>query len=158
MSSMRGKWSRPSLSERFEALCIPEPNSGCWIWLGKLNPYGYGVIVRFNELTDLAHRVSLELIGRKASKGQLVCHRCDNRSFVNPEHLFVGSHADNSRDMAAKGRAATGERNSRTKLTINQVLEIKRSSLSSKDLSAMYGVCQKTVRNYKSGATWRRVR
>ena len=93
--------------DRFLGLCEPEPNSGCWLWLGRKLPHGYGGF-RIGSMVDgtrrmeLAHRVSHRLFKGAASK--YVLHHCDTPSCVNPEHLFLGSQADNIQDMKLKGR------------------------------------------------------
>jgi hypothetical protein len=81
----------------------PVPESGCWLWLGSLNLKGYGRLM-IKKKSVLAHRFSWEHHNGPISKGLLVCHKCDTPSCVNPDHLFIGTHADNLRDMRNKGR------------------------------------------------------
>jgi hypothetical protein len=93
---------RPSLREKFMAKAHPEPNTGCWLWTGALTKGGYGKMGVDGVTTD-AHRLSWEL-HRGDTGGHFVLHRCDIRCCVNPDHLFLGTHADNMLDMVAKGR------------------------------------------------------
>ncbi len=87
---------------RFHEKYIPEPNSGCWLWVGSM-VYKYG---SFNYLDKSyrAHRVSYKMFVGDIPEGMLVCHRCDVRSCVNPNHLFLGTFYDNYHDMLTKGR------------------------------------------------------
>jgi hypothetical protein len=84
--------------------------SGCWIWIGKLTPQGYGRSSKdySNTRTSGAHRLSFETYRVPILEGQHVCHVCDIRCCVNPQHLWVGTHADNMRDRTEKGRGTKG--------------------------------------------------
>ncbi len=100
---------RKDARQRIFDLCIPEPNSGCWLWTGALGNNGYGRIgVGFKNEgtrgTGQAHRVSYETFVGVVPGGMDVCHRCDVRSCVNPDHLFIGTRLDNVHDMMRKKR------------------------------------------------------
>lgn len=102
---------RIPLSERLDRLIIPEPNSGCWLWLGAVTgpskaPYP-AIKIRCDGVPKMkkAHRVVYEHLREKIPDGALLCHRCDNTYCVNPDHMFIGSHSDNNNDMLKKGRS-----------------------------------------------------
>jgi len=100
----------------------------CWEWQAGGNGRGYGRI-KINRRTESAHRVSWEIYHRKEIPGGLyICHKCDNTRCVNPRHLFIGTQLDNVRDCIEKGRvgACRGEDNYRSKLTADEVIEIRR--------------------------------
>jgi hypothetical protein len=83
--------------------------TGCWNWGGCVGAHGYGVIDAEGR-RKRAHRVALRLSGVEVPDDLVVMHSCDNRRCVNPAHLSVGTFADNTHDMIAKGRALTGDR------------------------------------------------
>lgn len=100
--------SNPAL---IEDRSIPVPFSGCWLWTSSIDTSGYGHL-RYGGRVDKAHRVSWMASYGAIPEGMFVCHKCDVRSCVNPDHLFLGTTTDNMRDMMRKGRGlkARGER------------------------------------------------
>lgn len=101
------KPSRILSKHDLEQMYIPEPNSGCWLWLLATNANGYGV-VHFRGASRLAHRVSMLLFRGEVPDGMAVLHQCDTPSCVNPDHLRFGTMQDNQSDMARKRRGSKG--------------------------------------------------
>lgn len=141
------------LRERFERQFIPEPNSGCWLWIGALCGRGYGTIKDEHRVMRRATRVSWELHYGPIPDGLCILHKCDNPVCVNPEHLFPGTNADNTRDMFAKGRTHD-MRGRNAKLTPSQVLAIKNDGRAGTEIAAQYGVSAATISNIRLGKRW----
>jgi|SRR6516162_789086 len=100
------------LIDRFFHQCIPEPNSGCWIWTGTTtwHPRKGSDVLTYGRIRVAgpqlyAHRVAWELFCSEIPAGLKVLHKCDNTLCVNPDHLFLGTQRDNIYDCELKGRA-----------------------------------------------------
>lgn len=150
-----------TLREAFEQRISPEPNTGCWLWVGSVSDHGYGALrpkpVNGRSPRVLAHRFSWELHRGPIAAGLCVCHRCDNRLCVNPDHLFLGTVQENNADMLAKGRHAHGERAPSARFTDADVAEMLRRYLGGerqKSIAASFG----TVASVVSHAMRRRAR
>ncbi len=142
----------------FTEAYIPEPNSGCWLWLGHITQYGYG-----GSLTDpndkkkriLAHCISWTLHFGKIPDGLFVLHRCDTKACVNPNHLFLGTKKDNTHDAMKKGRLAFGERNGQAKITKEVARAIKESTDSITETAIKFGLSYRHVHDIMTGRRWR---
>lgn len=135
---------------------------GCWEWIGLLKPNGYGWF-SIGKRPINAHRMAWELTHGAIPPKTNVCHRCDNRRCVNPDHLWLGTQSENLLDMWRKGRGVSrpnpkrGEENYQAKLSWNDVRFIReqRGKLSQRTLAKMFGVCQQTVCEAQKGLTWK---
>lgn len=147
-----GRW--PSLKERMAAKTIAGPN-GCLLWVGVSNTRGYGE-VRHQLKKYETHRLAWELANGPIPPGLFVCHRCDVRLCINPDHLFLGTHAENMADMKAKGRAfrPLGEGNGKAKLNRARVDHIRMSGLGAVALARIHGVSESLIYKLRRGEGW----
>lgn len=144
---MTGK--RLPVKERLLNKTIKTTN-GCWLWSGYRNPMGYGQIY-YKGRVPLAHHVSYEVhIG--PLDGKQVLHKCDNPAFINPDHLFLGTPSDNMQDMHRKRRGQHGSKHRWSKLTEDQVAEIKTCvGLKQHEIAKKYDISQAAVSMIRNG-------
>lgn len=163
-----------SVMLRFWKFVRKDGANGCWRWIGTKSGgswvgHGYGQLWHNGRMRN-AHRVSWELHHGVIPAGLCVLHKCDVPECVNPNHLFLGTHADNAHDRDGKGRTSKGdkhfshtrpelclrgEKHGMTKLTEAQMRAIEASGLPRKELAAQFGVSKATVANIKRHKTWR---
>lgn len=135
--------------------------SGCWIWTAALDTHGYGAFGIRRESGKMrmrqASKVAWELTNGPIPKGMHTLHKCDTPACVNPDHLYLGTQADNVRDAVARGRArgAAGVRNTKARLTEWDVLEIRKKPMPSLALARAFMVSRDTIYAIWSGRTWR---
>ena len=150
---------RLPFSERFWGYV--KKTDTCWLWNGYKSKGGYGRI-KNNRRFHFAHRVSWEFVNGKIPNGLLVLHKCDVRNCVNPDHLFLGTHADNNHDMYAKGRgrgARSGEAHHNAKLNEKQIAEIRSlrsNGLTLKEIADVYGINFRHVSRIVNFQRWRK--
>lgn len=139
---------------------MPEPNSGCWLWLSSLRKEGgYGCFKRDYRTYD-CHRESWSAFNeRPIPIGMFICHKCDVRSCVNPDHLFVGTHLDNMADMSRKGRTSrrVGERSPSARLKREQVIAIRADNRTIAAIAADYGVSTGCIDHILARRNWRHI-
>lgn len=149
-----------TLRERFLAKVCPDASTGCWLWQGLVRPDGYGA-TQYNGKEHGAHRVSWMLFRGEIAPSMVVCHKCDVRACVNPEHLFLGTVAENVRDMTGKGRYPRGEKHGSSRLIAEQVSRIKtmlaEDRMYMSEIAREFGVSISTIARIKQGKTWRDV-
>jgi hypothetical protein len=141
----------------------PALGTACWLWQAHDNGRGYGVIMLEGKphRSEYAHRISYEMENGPLERGDVVCHKCDNPSCVNPAHLFVGTHKDNTADKIAKDRHARGSRSGHAKLSDDDVLEIFTllgRGVEQKEIGQRFGITQSAVSNIRRGVTWKHFR
>jgi hypothetical protein len=142
------------LPSRIQNKIVPEPNSGCWIWLGALNQDGYGRVSVLNRNAH-AHRLVYELLVGSIEPGRHVLHRCDNPCCVNPDHLFVGTAKTNKADSVKKGRHVHGARHPASKLTDESARAILHAVGKHADIAEQFGVHKSIVGGIKSRKWWK---
>lgn len=131
---------------------------GCELVINRaLSKFGH-VSIRVNGVYYKAHRIAYEQAYGKIPEGLIVRHMCDNPNCINPEHLELGTHEDNVSDRVKRNRSAIGVGNGRSKLTENDVRNIRNDTIHSKaELARKYNVSEKVIYNIKNYKSWKHV-
>ena len=170
---MRADYERLDAAER-ERVCARlmrqrevDVATGCWLWTGYVGESGYGVtrVLGRAGWLERVHRLAMIVLRHEVVEGRLVCHRCDVRRCFNPDHLFVGTAQDNTRDMFEKGRwvrprVHRGAESTSAKLCESDVcdmLAMSRAGNSRADIARKYGVSISLVSKIVLGRMWRHV-
>lgn len=142
---------------------VTKPKHGCWEWQGAFHYSGYGLFSfspeRGRQVNIRAHRISYFLTQYKLPMAKVVCHECDNRKCVKPSHLFIGTRNDNAQDMVRKKRQAVGISVFTTKLTPEEVHQIRIlhhvEGVNCCELARRYCVVPSTIWNAVNNILWR---
>lgn len=130
--------------KRFWSKVVKSTPDECWEWLDFKDKFGYGHF-RTSKRTIRSHRFSLELKeGRELSPEECACHKCNNTSCVNPYHLYVGTQADNMRDLSVS-RRVRGERHSKCKVNdskVSEMIKLRNEGVPVKDIASMYNISE----------------
>ena len=135
-------------------------DAGCWVWQASYATGGYGAFGYHGKVAK-AHRIAMMLWrGFDINSLLHVCHHCDNPPCVNPDHLFVGTNADNVKDCMSKGRKLRGEALTQSKLTDSDVVLIRmlaETPMHRYDIATMFGVSDGTLSFAINRKTWNHV-
>lgn len=157
-----------TLFERIDAMTIPEPMSGCWLWIGATGKRGHGRVKYRGQLV-LPYRVNYERFIGPIPPGKMLRHKCDVPFCVNPHHVIPGESVDNVRDMIERSEAwrrsmdtgnRRGESHSLAKLTGDSVRQIRTRHTSGESVSAIarsFGVGRMTISAVVSRKTWKHI-
>lgn len=167
--------AKPPLSrqERFEQYFAKTTDGSCWLWTGGLLKSKHGskhdcgqfnfnaTNNRATRKNEAAYRSAWKIYRGDIPDGMSVCHKCDNRLCVNPDHLFLGTHAENMADMMKKERhpvVAMGSKHAWSKLTEKDVLEIRSSKEPPSVIAKRFNVTQTNINFIRSRKTWAHVK
>jgi hypothetical protein len=157
------KSTNPPAIEVFNASYAKASDSDCWLWIKGRAKAGYGMLQR-GDYSGSAHRFSYLNFKGPIPEGMFVCHSCDVRSCVNPDHLWLGTAKDNSQDCSRKGRVrvpgCSGEDHGASIMTEDKVIELRRlraEGWRGVDLAKRFGIHQSTVCQITQRRSWRHV-
>jgi hypothetical protein len=143
-------------------------DNGCWEWTEGLHRDGYAMFWN-GKTTIQAHRASYFAFVGQIPAGMLVCHKCDNRKCINPDHLFIGTQADNMRDMVEKGRTKrgvnhynhinrarfkgqnSGQSNGQARISDEMVAWIKESKQQAQEIADIFSLTRNHIYKIRNG-------
>lgn len=134
-------------------------NTPCWEWQGHIHKNGYGRLTN-KRVTGYAHRFIWQAFNGEIPAGMDVCHHCDNRKCVNPDHLFLGSRKDNMQDAKIKGRLQRGVDRYNSVLTedvVRRARTMRASGTPVKSIASHFNVAPQTIGKAILGQTWRHI-
>jgi hypothetical protein len=133
-------------------------NNDCWIWNKAINKDGYGRAGAFGK-SITAHRLSYLVFKGEIPPDKSVCHTCDAPYYINPNHLFLATNVENIKDKINKGRQIRGERVKNSKLSEEDVKDIRNRypKESARYLSKTYNVAVRTIYDILYRHTWNHV-
>ena len=154
------KLTKPPTERFYSFIDKLDASNGCWEWTGSTTQgrLQYGRFT-LNARPIYAHRYSYKIHFGEIPIGMLVLHKCDTPSCVNPAHLFLGTHKDNSLDMVNKNRQARHSKNGRAILSEKDVVNIRKSrpQTTTKELAASFNVSVSTIQQLLSRRTWKHI-
>lgn len=165
----QGRWMTFEYSERerefnFWSMIKVAP-SGCWEWTAGKNPQGYGKIsiTLFGKREQQAQRVAWIYKNGPIPNGRMICHHCDNPACINPDHLFVGTHKENSDDKVKKGRQwkPIGTLNPHTKINedvVRTIRTLRGHGIAYKEVARISGSSENVVNHILNGRCWSHVK
>lgn len=144
--------------KRFLDKVYPEPNTGCWLYMGKYSKEGYGQLdAEYYDGFKTTHRFSYFIHYGDFDRTLCVMHKCDQPCCVNPEHLKLGTNKDNIADMVAKGRGPRGTRNVKAKLNEMEVLKIRelaKSGIGVNEIARIYSMAHSSIGYVINRKSW----
>lgn len=149
---------RAPIEERFKRFFTPGKKSECWFWRGYKTRLGYGYLAVAKHRPILAHRFSYIFYKGPISDGLHVLHACDIPACINPNHLKLGTHADNLADAKNKGRMQRGGKRWNAKLTPSRVRAIRKDKRVYAAIAAKYGVDPSLISYVKTGKIWQHIK
>jgi hypothetical protein len=150
-----------SISERLDKYTVPEPNTGCWLWIGACAADGYPRLT-IGSLTDKTkksvrvNRLVCEMV-HGLPEGMHALHKCDNPICVNPDHIYPGTSQQNTYDCIKRMRRTQIKRGSQNVMAVlneDQVISIRLSSEKGVELAKKYGVSQAAISLIRSRKNW----
>jgi hypothetical protein len=157
---IKGKYVNYSTPEEYIKAKSKIDEKGCWLWTGHISKRSGYCISKFRHIQQSAHRFSYKTFKGNIPKGLCICHICDVKHCVNPDHLFIGTHSDNIQDCIKKSRfnPPKGERSASTKLTNENIYEIRNlhnQGIKQKDLAKRFDISNGAISCIINNKTWK---